>query len=70
MKSSSNGYIGFSLDDFDKKGERRLANLKFLKCFYDKARDFFKKSKFVKNLVQPIRVYIGIVHEGYMKTLR
>ena len=32
--------------------------------------DFLKKSKFAMNLVQPIRDYISIVYEGYMKTLR
>ncbi len=62
MKSCSNGSTGCGLDDFDKKGERRPAKLKFLKHFHDKARDFFKKLKFAKNLVQPIRDYIGIVH--------
>ena len=32
----------------------RPTKLKFLKCFHDKARDVFKKSKYAKNLVQPI----------------
>ena len=42
MKSCLKGYTGCGLDDFDKKGERRQAKLKFLKRFHDKARDFFK----------------------------
>ena len=47
-----------------------MAKLKFLKHIHDKARDFFKKLKFAKNLVQPMRDYDSIVHKGYMKTLR
>ena len=65
------GYSGCGLDDFDKKGEMRLAKLKFLEYFHDKASNFFqKKSNFANILVQPIRDYIGIGHKGYMKTLR
>ena len=70
MKSCSNGYTGCGLDDFDKKGERRSVKYKFRNRYSQKAWLFYKSSKFQKDLIQPIRNFIGIVHEDYMKTLR
>ena len=51
MKSCSNGYTGCGVDDFDKKGERRPAKLKFLKRFHDKARDLFNQSENISALL-------------------
>ena len=64
------GYTGCSLDDFDKKGERRLSKFKIQSRYSEKALKFFKQSKFQKGLLQPIRDYIKIVHDEYMGKLR
>jgi hypothetical protein len=66
----SMGYTGCGLDDFDKNGERRSVNFKFHKRYSEKAWFFFRSSKFHTDLLQPIRNYIGIIHEDYMKMLR
>ena len=70
MRAHVKGYTGCGLDDFDKKGERRSVKYKFCNRYSQKAWLFYKSSKFQKNLIQPIRNFIGIVHEDYMKTLR
>ena len=70
MRAHVKGYTGCDLDDFDKKGERRSFKYKFRNRYSKKAWLFYKSSKFQKDLIQPIRNYIGIVHEDYMKTLR
>ena len=70
MRAHVKGYTGCGLDDFDKKGERRSVKYKFRNRYSQKAWLFYKSSKFQKDLIQPIRNYIGIVHEDYMKTLR
>ena len=70
MKCSLNGYMGCGLDDFEKNHEQRQDNLKFYKHFDEKAWAFFKRFKFQKYLVQPIRDYIDMINEDYMKTLR
>ena len=66
----SMGYTGCGLDDFDKNGERRSVNFKFCKHNSKKAWFFFRSSKFHTDLLQPIRNYIDIVHEDYVKMLR
>ena len=58
-----NGYTGYGLDDFDKKGEWK-------EKFRFQAGAFFKSVKFQKDLIQPIRDCINLVHEDYMKTLQ
>ena len=58
----SMGYTGCGLDDFDKKGEWK-EKLRF------QAGAFFKSVKFQKDLIQPIRDCINLVHEDYMKML-
>ncbi len=40
---------------------------KFQNQFSVKARAFFKSVKFQKDLIQPIRDYINLFHEDYMK---
>ena len=64
------GYTGCSLDDFDKKGERRSSKFKIRSRYSEKALKFFKQSKFQTGLLQPIRDYIKIVHDEYMGKLR
>jgi hypothetical protein len=64
------GYTGRSLDDFDKKGERRSSKFKIQSCYSEKALKFFKQSKFQMGLLQPIRDYIKIIHDEYMGKLR
>ena len=70
MKDHVLGYTGCGLDDFDKRGERRPTKFKFLERFTEKARAFFKRCKYQKNLLQHIRDYINIVHEDYMKIVK
>ena len=64
------GYTGCSLDDFDKKGERRPSKFTIQSRYSQKALKFFKQSKFQTGLLQPIRDYIKIVHDEYMGKLR
>ena len=64
------GHMGCGLDDFDKKDERRSVKYKFRIHYSQKVWLFFKSSKFQNDLIQPIREYIGIVHEDYVETLR
>jgi hypothetical protein len=70
MKAHVKGYTGCGLDDFDKKGEKRLVKYKFCNRYSQKAWLFYKSSKFQNDLIQPIRNYIGIVHKDYIKTLK
>ena len=70
MKAHVLGYTRCSLDDFNKHGERRLIRFKFCDRFSQKARAFFKRCKYQKNLLQHIRDYINIVHEDYMKIVK
>ena len=69
MKSWLNGYTGCGLDDFDKKGAWRQEKFKFQNCFSLK-RAFFKSVKFLKDLIQPIRDFMNLVHKDYMKMIR
>ncbi len=70
MRAHVKGYTGCVLDDFDKKGERRSVKYKYHNCYSQKAWLFYKSSKFQKDLIQPIRNYIGIFHKDLVKTLR
>ena len=62
--------MGCGLDGFEKKGEWRSINYQFCQGYSAKAWTFFINLKFKRDLIQPIKNYIGIVHEDYMKTLR
>jgi len=70
MRANNLGYTGCGLDDFNKNGERRSPNFKFRNRYSEKAMKLFKVAKFQKDLIQPIREYITMVHEDYMKQCR
>jgi hypothetical protein len=68
LRAHVKGYTDCGLDDFDKKGEWRLFKYKFHNRYSQQAWSFFKTSKFQKDLIEPIRSYIGIVHEEHKNT--